>query len=119
MKKLLFAMTCMLVSSWASGQILISILLGDKLNSDKIEFGLDGGLAYTNIRALDQSDAARAFHLGFYFDIKMTQNLLFHTGVILKSTMGAAGLPPYSIGDAGLDPVLATSTVRRKINYFS
>jgi hypothetical protein len=27
------------------GQVLISILLGDKLNSDKLEFGLEGGLS--------------------------------------------------------------------------
>ena len=119
MKKILFALTCMLVSTWASGQILISILLGDKLNSDKVEFGLDGGLAYTNIRGLDDADASRVMHLGFYFDIRMTKSVLFHTGVIVKSTMGASGLPPYALGDVNLDPVLATASVRRKINYFS
>ena len=33
----------------AHSQVLISLLLGDKLNSDKIEFGLDGGLNWLKI----------------------------------------------------------------------
>jgi hypothetical protein len=119
MKGLLPALIFMLTSTFASGQILISILLGDKLNSDKIEFGLDGGLVSTGILGLEPSKRTRALHLGFYFDFKMSQNLLFHTGIIVKSTMGAAGLPSYEVGDAALDPVLATASVKRKISYFS
>jgi hypothetical protein len=119
MKKILSALIFMAVSTLANGQILISILLGDKLNSDKIEFGLDGGLASTGIHGLDPSGRTRALHLGFYFDFKISETLLFHTGVIVKSTMGAAGLPSYAIGDATLDPVLSTASVKRKISYFS
>jgi hypothetical protein len=33
--------------SLANGQVLISLLLGDKLNSGKIEFGLDGEINKT------------------------------------------------------------------------
>src|SRR5262245_61763225 len=116
MKKTLIVALLTFISTFASGQILISILLGDKLNSDKVEFGLDGGLAYTTLRGLDQAGTSRVLHLGFYFDIKATQTLLFHTGVIVKSTMGAAGLPSYTIGDPSLDAVLAPASVKRKIS---
>jgi hypothetical protein len=119
MKTVISLSILLLLSTLASGQILISILLGDKLNSDKIEFGLDGGLASTTIRGLDQAGRSRVLHLGFYFDFKMTDQLLLHTGVIVKSTMGAGGLPSYPIGDVSLDPVLAPASVKRKINYFS
>jgi len=119
MKTLLTASIFCLASTLASGQILISILLGDKLNSDKIEFDLDGGLGSTNIRGLDQASPLRVLHLGFYFDIKLTQKMLLHTGIIVKSTMGADGLPSYTIGDATLDPVLSTASVTRKLSYFS
>jgi hypothetical protein len=119
MKTILTVSIFCLASTLASGQILISILLGDKLNSDKMEFGLDGGLGSTNIRGLDQASPLRVLHLGFYFDIKLSQKMLLHTGLIVKSTMGADGLPSYTIGDAALDPVLATASVTRKISYFS
>ncbi|MBL7865332.1 MAG: PorT family protein, partial [Cyclobacteriaceae bacterium] len=34
------------------GQVIISLLLGDKLNSGKIEFGLDGGVNYSSMKGL-------------------------------------------------------------------
>jgi hypothetical protein len=119
MKKMVSTLVLLISVNLASGQILISILLGDKLNSDKVEFGLDGGLAYTTIRGLDQANTNRVLHLGFYFDIKLAQKMMLHTGVIVKSTMGAADLPSYTIGDASLDQVLAPASVTRKVSYFS
>ena len=34
----------MMIPSIMNGQVLITILLGDALNTDKIEFGLIGGM---------------------------------------------------------------------------
>ena len=39
----------MAVHSRSHGQVLISLLLGDKLNTGQIEFGLDGGLSLSNL----------------------------------------------------------------------
>jgi hypothetical protein len=101
-------------------QILISILLGDKLNSDKIEFGLDGGVNYPDMRGVEEGEMKPNFNLGFYFDIK-TKNpkWLFHTGVLVKSTLGTAGLPVYSLNNADLDNAFVGGQVQRKINYFN
>lgn len=72
------------------GQVLISLLLGDKLNSGKVEFGLDGGANFSSLAGVPDSDTATGFHLGFYFDIKTSK--AFHTGVIVKSPLGAQSL---------------------------
>lgn len=104
----------------AKGQILISILLGDKLNTGKIEFGLDGGVNYPDIRGLNEGDMKAVFNLGFYFDIKTKNpNWLFHTGVLVKSTLGTYGLPVYSLNNPDLDNAFANGQVQRKINYFN
>jgi len=106
--------------SSAKGQVLISLLLGDKLNSGKIEFGLDGGVNFPDIRGLRGSNVRGAFNLGFYFDIKLKNpQWMVHTGVLVKSSMGADGLPVYSLGDPDLDNSFAEGEVRRKINYFN
>lgn len=106
--------------SSAKGQVLISLLLGDKLNSGKIEFGLDGGVNFPDIRGLRGSNVRGAFNLGFYFDIKLKDpQWMVHTGVLVKSSMGADGLPVYSLGDPDLDNSFAEGEVRRKINYFN
>jgi hypothetical protein len=73
----------------AHGQVIISLLFGDKLNSGKVEFGLDGGVNFSSLTANSGSNPLTAFNLGFYFDIKTSERWMIHTGVIVKSTMGA------------------------------
>ena len=46
--------TC--ITPLASGQVLISLLLGDKLNTGKIEFGLEGGFNWSNFHNDDVGD---------------------------------------------------------------
>lgn len=118
MKRAIIAASFILLSVYGHSQVLISILLGDKLNSGKLEFGLDGGVNYSQ---LDQSKANGTFNLGFYFDFKLKNpNLMFHTGVIVKSTMGAKDLPTYLLNDPELDAAFAVgSSVERRLSYFN
>lgn len=120
MKKSLLIIVFILSSSLAKSQILISLLLGDKLNSDKFEYGLDGGLNFSTLKGVDNKDYRTSFNLGFYFDIA-TKNpkLLFNTGLMMKSNMGAKGLQVYSVGNPNLDAALAGGTVTRQLSYFS
>ena len=90
MKKLFIILSLVLFVHAGNSQVIISLLLGDKLNTGKIEFGLDGGLTMSDIQGLDQSKILRGFNLGFYFDIKMKNpNWILNTGVLVKSPMGA------------------------------
>ena len=119
MKKNLLIVALLLFSFSANSQILISLLLGDALNSDKIEFGLDGGVNFGNIANLESSKSLAMFNLGFYFDIKLKNQLMLHTGVIVKSTQGANQITPYSLDNPGLDEQFADGYVTRKINNFA
>lgn len=103
----------------AKSQILISLLLGDKLNSDKLEFGLDGGINFATQTGLDQRKFSRNFNLGFYFDITLKQSWLLHTGVIVKSNLGAEDLETYTLSNPDLDNVFASGSVQRKLSYFN
>lgn len=104
----------------AQSQVIISLLLGDKLNTGKIEFGLDGGLSLSNMSGLDDSKYLRTFNLGFYFDFKLKkQPWMIHTGVIVKSNMGADALPTYPLNNANLDSVFTGGDVQRRLSYFN
>lgn len=121
MKFFLAAVLLISLSYKANSQVLISLLLGDKLNSDKLKFGLDGGVNFSNITNLDPSNYKAHFDLGFYFDLllkKETQWYL-HTGVLVKSTMGAQKLAPYFTGNPDIDSLYVNGNVERKINYFN
>lgn len=105
----------------ANSQVLISLLLGDKLNSGKLEFGLTGGLSMTNLLEQPDSKHLNSLFLGFYFDVllKPETNWYLYTGVLVKSKMGASDLPVYSLGNAEMDSVFQSGRVDRKISYFN
>jgi hypothetical protein len=101
-----------------NGQVLITILLGDALNTDKIEFGLVGGLNRSYINDISDSKGLNNFNLGFYFHILMKNNSYFSTGVLVKSNVGATGMPTYPIGNESFDTVYQNGTLTKKINCF-
>jgi hypothetical protein len=88
MKKYLFIFVLIPLAFTSNSQVLISLLLGDKLNSDGLEFGLEGGVNYTNISGFESSKMSSNFNLGFYFDIRMKDQLFLNTGVSVKSSFG-------------------------------
>ena len=120
MKKIVIVAGLLLISYVGHSQILISLLLGDKLNSDKLEFGLDGGLNRASLNGIDQAKSVGRFNLGFYFDFKLKNpSWMIHTGVIVKSTMGARNLPVYDLNNADLNNVFAGGSVDRRLSYFN
>ena len=120
MKKYLLVVALLVLVSTARTQVLISILLGDKLNSGKIEFGLDGGANWSTIKNIDGAKSLTGFNLGFYFDFKLKNpSWMLNTGVIVKSNMGADELPVYTLGDPDLDNAFSGGKISRKINYFN
>jgi len=47
----------------AYSQILISLLFGDKLNSEKLEFGLDGGFNFSQMSNFESSKPLTTFNV--------------------------------------------------------
>ncbi|MBE9485331.1 MAG: PorT family protein, partial [Bacteroidetes bacterium] len=71
LKPLIILLSLMMLSSLSRSQILISILLGDKLNSGAIEFGLTGGLDRTYMLQTEGAKGLNQFNIGFYFDFRL------------------------------------------------
>lgn len=131
--KLIIALTMMIfaVNTTANSQVLISLLLGDKLNSPNLEFGLDGGINWlnmsnTSVSPTDNTQAKylRDWNLGFYFDFmfKKHPSLYIHTGVLVKSKMGCADLAPYTVNNSdsvNISNAFVGGNVDRNINYFN
>jgi hypothetical protein len=92
MKKMILILTLLLSSYSGHSQILISIIFGDKLNSEGLEFGLDGGVNFSQLSGMESNNFASNFHLGFYFDVRLKEQLWLNTGVLVKSSQGAAEL---------------------------
>ncbi len=122
MKKLLFVLF-MIVSVSAQSQVLITLLLGDKLNSDGLEFGLEGGVNWTKISGLETKRYDRRWNLGFYFDIRVKNQWSLYTGVLVKANMGVAKLSENDILKLGVSKYSDTSGLvvgdySHKLSYF-
>jgi len=118
MKKLFILIFLFLYSYNIHSQVLIALLLGDKLNSGKIEFGLDGGLNFARIGNMDSNSFSRELNIGFYFDIKMKEQWYLNTGVLVKSTLGIDNLTEQDLNFLGATTYDAEGEYKQRINYF-
>jgi hypothetical protein len=112
MKKYYLVLVFISIGFFAQSQVLISLLLGDKLNSDKLKFGLEGGLNWTNISGMETDSYTHYFNMGFYFDFLLKNQWHFYTGTLVKSNLGVAKLTP---GD--LNSLAATTFPEYKGKY--
>ena len=118
-KEKTFVLILMLLIGYSvHSQVLIALLLGDKLNSGKIEFGLDGGLNFSNIVNMDSNSYSRELKLGFYFDIKMKEQWYLNTGVLVKSTLGLDNLTEKDLDFLGIRIYEDEGEYKQRINYF-
>lgn len=127
MKKLFLFILILGMAPLAKSQILISLLLGDKLNSDGIEFGLEGGFNWSKIADFTSNDYRRALNLGFYFDLRLKNQWSLYTGVLVKAKQGTAKLssedltyleaPTYEDNDGDYSQVINYFIVPALIKY--
>lgn len=107
------------VAVQANGQILIALVFGDALNTDKISFGLVAGANISRLTNLENADYTGHLNLGFFFDFKLADNWYLHPEVQVKNSVGARNLAPYPTSDPGADELLANGKVERTINLIS
>jgi len=88
MKKIILIVGLIFISISSQSQILITLLLGDKLNSDGLEFGLEGGVNWSTISGFETKNTLSTFNLGFYFDVRIKNQWSVYTGVLVKSNLG-------------------------------
>ena len=116
--KLCFIFIFISASSTSKAQVLISLLFGDALNTEKIEFGLTVGLNRSWWLDVDESSGLNNFNIGFYFHINMFESSYLSTGVLVKTNVGARGMSTYPIGDPEFDDIFAEGVLTTKLNYF-
>ncbi|MBO9201708.1 MULTISPECIES: outer membrane beta-barrel protein [Niastella] len=116
-KKIIVLALCFFITVTTRSQILISILFGDKLNTDKMTFGLSIGNAWNNLKGYNQSDPQSNFNLGLFLTLKLETKLFLQFDALAKYKLGAKGLPVYTLGDATLDTIYQHGSLRRSLSY--
>lgn len=118
MKKIAIILGLVLIASTAHSQVLISLLLGDKLNSPGLDFGLEGGITWSAMTGMESTDHLSTFGLGFYFDILLKNQLNLYTGVLVKSSLGLDELSQNDLDFLEADVYPEEGTYSQRISYF-
>ena len=118
-KKCITLLVIVLIGFTSHSQVLLSILFGDKLNSDGLEFGLEGGFNWSDISGLDADKRLSTFNLGFYFDIRLKNQWNLYTGVLVKAKLGDHKLSPEDLAFLEITPNLEENgNYSQVLNYF-
>lgn len=118
MKKYALIIILLFTGIQTQGQVLISLLFGDALNSDAIEFGLEGGFNWSNISGMETNSSLRTFNLGFYFDFKIENQWSIYTGVLVKSNLGVDELSGNDLSFLGTEVYEENGTYSQEMKYF-
>jgi hypothetical protein len=118
MKKHILSAIVILFGFTMQSQILLTVLFGDKLNSDGLEFGLEGGFNFSDISELEANERLSSFNLGFYFDFRLKNQWNIYTGVLVKAKLGDARLSTNDLNFLGITPYETEGAYSQKINYF-
>lgn len=118
-KKIVALFVFLFIGISSQSQVLITLLLGDKLNSDGLEFGLEGGSNFSDISGLDADKRLASFNLGFYFDFRLKNQWNLYTGVLVKAKLGADKLSPDDLVFLEIAPnAQEDGTYSQVLNYF-
>jgi len=117
-RKIIVLLGFVLISSAAQSQVLVSLLLGDKLNAPGLDFGLEGGYNWSKLSGMQSSKSLSTFNLGFYFDIRMKDQLSLYTGVLVKSKMGLAKLSQDDLSFLQTEIYDEEGNYSQQISYF-
>ena len=118
MKTIALTISLTLFTSRVFAQILIALVFGEKLQTDKLAFGLTVSPTLSVI-SNTESSMKSGLGLGVYFDIKLSENFFLHAEAFPKASFGAKGITPYPTGDKNLDALFANGTIERKIRAMS
>ncbi len=116
--KLCLFILFMVFSPCITGQVVIALLFGDKLNTGNLEFGLVIAESITDITNID-SKGKPGLNLGLYFNINPKKKFFLHIEGIAKGSFGAKDISPYSTGNDSLDGLMINGSITRKIQGFS
>lgn len=99
----------------SDAQIIISLLFGDKLNSDKILFGLHANYTGSRLTNLEGAENLGGFKLALLFNFKLNDRFNLQSELVPPMWFGTKGLEPYSLDDAELDNQFKDGAVERRI----
>lgn len=118
-KSIVVAFFVLFLVNMANAQVLIAILFGDKLSSEKFELGIRLAGNFAGLTNITDSKTRRGLGFGLYGTIKMNEKFSLQPELLFRSAMGAKGISPVLTGDPNLDLLIVDADVTTQLTYIS
>jgi hypothetical protein len=102
----------------ASGQVLIGMLLGDKVTSPTFHLGANVGANYTTLTGIDGAGGKWGFQLALFGEWKFAERWYLQPELVPFFYTGAHDVPTGTIGRVPPDE-FAVETCTTSMNYFA
>lgn len=106
-------------SQKAQSQVLMSLIFGDDLNSEKNLFGLHMNESTHHLSNYGPGKDLRSFSMGLFFSHRINEKWMWNLEMLAKYKRGMKGLPFYDLGDEELNALFQESTAAKTIKYLS
>lgn len=118
-KSIIVAFFVLFLVNMANAQVLIAILFGDKLASEKFELGIRLAENFAGLTNITDSKTRASLGFGLYGTFKINEKFSVQPELLFRSPMGAKGISPVLTGDPNLDPLLVDADVTTQLTYIS
>ena len=103
----------------AQGQVLIGLLFGDKLSSERFHLGLNVGANFADLSGIDGTKLKPGLMLGLVAEWKMAGSFYLQPELLPFYNAGAKGMPTTIEGaPPPLDTLVADKSAQRNLSYF-
>ncbi|SHO64368.1 outer membrane beta-barrel protein [Algoriphagus zhangzhouensis] len=103
----------------ANSQVLMSLIFGDKLNTEKNLFGLHMNESTHHFSNYQTGKDLRSFSMGLFFSHRVNEKWMWNLEMLAKYKRGMKGLAFYDLGDEELNALFQESTADKTIKYLS
>lgn len=116
----LTSLTCLTAPRAAHGQVLISLLLGDKVTSEKFHLGLDIGLNVSNLSGVDGTKARTGFFLGILGEWRFADKFYLQPELVPFYFIGAKNMPSdLLLPPPEVEPIVSEDDISQRLKYFA
>jgi hypothetical protein len=119
LKKIILILLLMGPVVHSKGQVVMSLIFGDKLNTDDIFFGLHVDYSFNTLTNIKPSSSLQKFDFGLFLTFKTSERWRLNVEMMAKYTRGASGMKPYPLGNPGLDSIYRNGEFTRSIGYLA
>jgi hypothetical protein len=109
-----------LVPREANGQVLIGLLLGDKVTSEKFHLSLNIGANFSDLKGMEDTKIRPGFFLGLGGEWRFAEHWFLQPEIGVFYYVGANNLPmDYFPPPPEVEDIVTGNEVSRRLNYFT